>query len=228
MPGNEGGASPWARWLKACVAGAVLAWVGFAPAPTSAHRRADPGAVAANGLVIPALTHGEMAVVAQHAGAIRTLVADQARTDPTFRRLANFAALQRTYCLWGLVPGSLSDEDNPFNACLHAYLGALRALVVHMREMPGGAPAARLSDQMTREMVGSDAASRLCRSSGADFNTAEVIIPQWRDILGYPPTLVSFAGLALMLGTGVWALGASGTRRGRHEPPWHRPAPPSE
>lgn len=195
------------RWVVRACAVLLLVCMGLGPDGASAHRAVDAGTLAANGLVIPSLTHGEMAVVARHAGAIRALAGSQQRTDPTFRRLANFAALQRTYCFWGLVPGSLTDEDNPFNTCLHAYLGALRALLVHMQEMPGESGEARvLVGRIEQEMVASEAASSLCRSSGADFNTAALIVPEWRDVLGYPPTLLTFAGLALMVAAGAWGV----------------------
>ena len=37
-----------------------------------------------------------------------------------------------------MIPGSLSDENSPFNECTHAYLAATRALVSHLQEMKGG------------------------------------------------------------------------------------------
>ncbi|MEP9353371.1 hypothetical protein ABLE93_07210 [Xanthobacter sp. KR7-65] len=176
-----------------------------------AHHRPEP-AGGTGGLAIPALTHGEMAVVARHASTIRALADAQQRTDPTFRRLANFAALQRTYCLWGVMPGSLADEASPFNACLHSYLAALRALLTHMGEMPDGERARLLASRIAAEMVASAAAWDLCRNSAERFSTADVIVPEWRDVLGHPPSMLAFAGVAVLAAAGVWAVSGSGRR----------------
>jgi len=185
------------------LAGSVVLALG---APNAqAHHRVDPAALLAGGIVIPNLTHGEMAVVQQFAPAIRDLAATSAPTDPTFRRLANFAALQRTYCLWGFMPGSLADEESPFNECLHAYLAALRALLTHMQAMPERAPLARaLASEIDRTMPGTGSADLMCRNSGAAFSTAQVIVPDWRDIAGHRPTMLTVMGLAFVFATGCW------------------------
>lgn len=203
---------PLARRLPAVVlAFGLLA--GLLAAPASAHRRVAPDAVAARGLAIPNLTHGQMAVMAAFAPAVRALAGDQGRTDETFRRLANFAALQRTYCLWLLMPGSVSDEASPFNACAHAYLATLRALLLHMQDMPERRPAARaLAAEIEREMVRHEASLNLCRYSAEDFNTAEVIMPKWRDVPAHGPSLLTLAG-TLALGMGACGLGAMALRR---------------
>ncbi|WP_127089388.1 hypothetical protein [Aquabacter cavernae] len=176
-----------------------------------AHHPVDPATLVANGLPIPALTHGEMAVVSRHAAVIREMADDQGRTDPTFRRLANFAALQRTYCLWGLVPGSLADEESPFNGCLHSYLAALRALLVHMQDMPGAAQQAPLLvRQIDQEMVASEAAASLCQHSAEIFSTGHVIIPDWRDVLRHPPSILALAGVACAAAAAAVAASAFG------------------
>lgn len=180
----------------------VLAW---GTATARAHHRIDPAALLAGGIVIPKLTHGEMAVVQQFAPAIRDLAGASGATDPTFRRIANFAALQRTYCLWGLVPGSLADEESPFNECLHAYLAALRALLSHMQEMPERASRARaLASEMDRQITGAASADLLCRNSGGAFSTAQVIVPDWRDIAGHRPTMLAILSLAFVVAAGCW------------------------
>lgn len=207
--------------ISAAIAGLILgvmsaAYGLLAPAPAWAHQRASQDALLASGLSIPNLSHGEMAVVERYAPAIRRLADSQVRTDPTFRRLANFAALQRTYCLWGLAPGSLDDEASPFNECLHAYLATLRALLVHMQGMPDGGRAAALASQMEQAMVESNAASNLCRNSADAFNTAQLIVPQWGDIVSHPPTALALMGLAIMAGAGALAVfGPGGARTGR-------------
>ncbi len=189
----------------ASLLGAIVFAMALLVLPAGAHSRDGGGDLP--GLDIPGLTHGEMAVVAQHAGAIRALAERQTRTDPTFRRLLNFAALQRTYCLWGLMPGSVSDEESPFNACMHAYLSALRAVLLHMQGMPGAqAPALRLGADVAQEMERSAAAAVVCQYSGAPFNTAEVIMPPWRGIAAHPPSLLMACATALLLAAAGVAL----------------------
>jgi hypothetical protein len=201
-----------ARGKALTVGLAATAFVTFGCGAVQAHHRTDPATVTANGLAIPALTHGEMAVMASHAAAIRALADKQARTDPTFRRLANFAALQRTYCLWGLMPGSLADEASPFNECLHSYLAALRALLVHMQGMPDGGERTRiLAGRIDAEMVAEAAASKLCQNSTDTFNTAEIIVPDWRDMMRHRPTILTLAGVLVVAAAGVWA--ATGRNR---------------
>ena len=67
-----------------------------------------------------------MQVIADNLSAIRDLADRQEPTDLTMRRLQDFVNLQSFACLWGLVPGSLTDERSPFNECAHSYLAALR------------------------------------------------------------------------------------------------------
>ncbi|MFG1403710.1 hypothetical protein [Xanthobacter sediminis] len=198
--GRRSGACVWRLALL------VPAWLALlAPLPANAHRQTVQGE--RSGLEIAGLTHGEMAVIAGYAPAIRAAAQSQMRTDPTFRRLANFAALQRTYCLWGLMPGSVADEDSPFNACMHAYLSALRALLVHMRDMPGRQDAAlKLDQEMTRELERNAAFNVICQFSSESFNTAEVIMPEWRDIARHPPSLLAAGGVVVALGAAGAAL----------------------
>ncbi|MFG1418981.1 hypothetical protein V5F38_12685 [Xanthobacter sp. V0B-10] len=208
---KKSGADAGGRRAGACARRlAVLVVALLAPLQALAHRGTAPGD--RSGLEIAGVTHGEMAVIAGFAPAIRAVAQNQTRTDPTFRRLANFAALQRTYCLWGLMPGSVSDEDSPFNACMHAYLSALRAVLVHMRDMPGRQDAAlQLDQEMTQELARHAAFNVICQYSSESFNTAQVIIPEWRDIARHPPSLLAAGAVAAMLG----AAGAALFRRPR-------------
>jgi hypothetical protein len=183
----------------------VSLWSGLGSGAARAHHRVDPAALLAGGLVIPNLTHGEMAVMARFAPAVLDLAAEPAPTDPTFRRIANYAALQRTYCLWGLVPGSLSDEASPFNECSHAWLAALRSLLGHMQDMPERAARARaLAADIDAAMEGAGSADLMCRNSGAAFSTAQVIVPDWRDIPGHRPSLLMLMGLTITVGAALW------------------------
>src|ERR1700712_315485 len=121
------------RHAAASLVGAVLLLAMAFPA--CAHRIGTSGPT--SGISIPSLTHGQMSVIADYRGRILDLASRQLDTDLTFRRLMNYGNIQYTYCLWGLVPGSLRDEDSPFNECSHAYLSAAQALLVYMRTMSG-------------------------------------------------------------------------------------------
>src|SRR5690606_21128342 len=92
----------------------------FASSSAEAHRRSNP--VEIKGIPIASLSHGQMTVIADHRSEIMKLAAQERQVDDTFVRLLNYGNIQYTYCLWGLVPGSLSDEESPFNECAHAYL----------------------------------------------------------------------------------------------------------
>lgn len=169
-----------------------------------------------SGIPIPALTHGQMAVIASYRGAILDLAARQAHTDEPFRRLMNYGAIQYTYCLWGMVPGSLRDETSPFNECSHAYLSAAQALLLYMRTMPQNSPAFQadvesLVSRIDADMVLSGASLVLCRFSGETFNTASLIRPIWSAIPSHPPSLIAFAVLAMGLAAGT--IGLAGGRR---------------
>ncbi len=195
-------------------AGFVLSFL-LALSAAHAHTGSASAGRSTDGLPIPNLTHGQMAVISDNAAEILAIAKQQGLTDPTFRRLLNFSALQRTYCLWSVVPGSLADEESPFNECTHAYLAALRALLVHMQDMPGaGASVRPLIDKIEREMIARDASLMMCRYSGEAFNTAEVVMPHWADILSHTPSLLAFGGVAALCAAAVSALVP-----GRRSPP---------
>lgn len=171
-----------------------------------------------SGIPIPALTHGQMAVVANYRGEILALAARQARTDETFRRLLTFGNIQYTYCLWGLVPGSLGDETSPFNECSHAYLSATQALLTYMRGMndkgsPLGADVEALVSRIDADMVRNGASFVLCQFSSEDFNTASLIRPNWPAVPFHLPSASAFAALAGLLGFGTMALARKPARR---------------
>lgn len=147
-----------------------------------------------------------MAVVADHLGEILAAAARQPATDPVFRKLSNYVALERAYCLYGLVPGSIEDEASPFNGCAHAYLAAAEALVRHMAAMPGAAPAA--AALVARIEAESRArAPVVCRWSGAGFDVRVVRGPEWAAVPRHGPSLATFAGLAAMAVCGAAMLG---------------------
>jgi hypothetical protein len=204
------------RRLRSVVrAAAFLAGTCLAATAASAH---SIGPVADDsGISIPSLTHGQMAVIASYRSEILALAARQVRTDEAFRRLMNYGAIQYTYCLWGLVPGSLRAEDSPFNECSHAYLSAAQALLLYMRAMPANEPAFQadvesLVSRIDADMVRSGASLVLCRFSGEAFNTASLIRPVWSDIPFHPPSLIAFGILAMGLSAGAIGLVGGGRR----------------
>lgn len=158
------------------------------------------------GIPIPALTHGQMKVVARYRQAILDLAVKEEVTDPTFRRLYNYGNIQATYCLWGVMPGSITDEKSPFNECAHAYLAATKSLLDYMVGMPKGASeATALVLQINDEMIREGAAWELCEFSAEPFSTGGFITPIWSDILfHWPSLLVCLAVLAALLIAGYF------------------------
>ena len=181
--------------------------------PAEAHRLAASNRPPPAGIPISSLTHGQMAVIARNLSAIWALADAQIESDLTLRRLQDYVSLQSFACLWGLVPGSLTDEASPFNECAHAYLAGARALLLHLRDMPRADHAAvsALVGKIEDEMLVNDASLVLCRFSDEAFNTDEIVWPLWRDLLVHPPSLATFTALVLVAG----ALGGLGVRRSR-------------
>ncbi|MER9645408.1 hypothetical protein [Mesorhizobium sp. M0199] len=164
----------------------------------SAQAHGQKSDLNSSGLQIPALTHGQMAVIADYRSEILDLAAKQNRTDETFRRLSNFANLQYAACLWGLMPGSIGDETSPFNECSHAYLSAMQAALTHLREMSADKPAVEaLISRIDADMVRNRASFVMCQFSGETFNTASLVIPDWRDIPFHLPSLIA-VGIAFV------------------------------
>lgn len=160
------------------------------------------------GLPIPSLSHGEMAVLTGYRSEIRKLAGEVKFTDPTFRTLMNYGAIQFTYCLWGLAPGAIADEESPFNECAHAYLSADKALLLHMRGMAN--KSAGVDDLVSRidvAMVKSGAAFIGCQYSGETFDTADILTPHWENIPGHHPSLAALGLCGFLLAAPV-AIGA--------------------
>lgn len=155
-----------------------------------------------------------MAVIARYRGDILDLAQRQTVTDPTFRRLYNHGNLQFTYCLWGLMPASLGDEESPFNECSHAYLATAKALLTYMATMPAAERQANaLISDIDEDMVRSGASWILCHFSGEAFSTGAVIEPRWQDVFFHLPSLaVSIATIAALMAI-AWSI--FGARRAR-------------
>ncbi|WP_244619992.1 hypothetical protein [Mesorhizobium sp. NFR06] len=181
---------------------------------TSAQAHSGSSAPPPPGIQIPSLTHGQMAVIARYRSDILDLARRQTVTDPTFRRLYNHGNLQFTYCLWGLMPGSLRDEASPFNECSHAYLATAKALLTHMATMPSAEHDAKaLISDIDADMVRSGASWILCQFSGERFSTGAVVEPRWRDIFAHLPSLAVFLVTMAALVAAAWSIfGAPRTR----------------
>ncbi|MTW17861.1 hypothetical protein GJ689_16770 [Rhodoplanes serenus] len=180
------------RGLAAAAAGLALL---LTAAPAAAHRA---GGGRTDGIPIDSLSHGQMLVIEQNRAAILDLAARTARTDETFRRLLNYTKIQHAFCLFGLMPGTLTDEESPFNGCAHAYLAGTRALLNHMRDRPGADPAARaLADKVDHALL-LEGTLALCVYSGEPYNTADVILPEWSAIPTHRPTAAALGGILVV------------------------------
>ena len=204
----------WPPRFRALAAVLFLAvWPSLLPvAPAEAH--SGSSAPPPPGIQIPSLTHGQMAVIARYRGDILSLAQAQTATDPTFRRLYNHGNLQYTYCLWGLMPGSLGDEESPFNECSHAYLATAKALLTYMATMPAAERDAKaLISAIDADMVRSGASWILCQFSGESFSTGGIVEPRWRDMLFHMPSLAVLIATVAALLAATWSI--FGTSRAR-------------
>jgi hypothetical protein len=187
---------------------AILAILVVCPAGAH-HQASNDGPI--HGVAIPAISHGEMPVIAKYRSQILELAARQPVTDSTLRRLTGFVSLQFFTCFWGLVPGSLSDEQSPFNECSHAYLAGVRELLVHMTAMSGDQSAAReIEARMNAEIAGDSNRNVVCSNSGQIFDSADVIGPDWQLAPTHVPTVLTFSAFVVLVAAG---LAVAGRRR---------------
>lgn len=182
--------------------GAVLLLIALQTGVAPAHVPGAGGAPVA-GVPIAEITHGQMPVIARHGSEILALAARQPAATEDFQRVLNYARIQRAYCLWGLVPGSISDESSPFNACSHAYLAALRDLLLRMTAAGGTPAAVDLARRVDRDMIASSTALAYCNHSATPYDTAIVVRPVWADMAGHPASAASLGSLAALL---IWAV----------------------
>ncbi len=176
----------------------------FAAGEVVAHQRTGGGSH--SGIAIPEISHGEMSIMAEHRAGIIDLAARATDTKEPFRRVLNYAQIQYAYCLWGKMPGGVTDEASPFNECSHAYLAATKAVLLTMRDMPREAAAAgEIVSAIDAGMVERGLALITCAFSGETFNTADVVRPAWADIPTHPASMASLTVLAALCGLGVLA-----------------------
>ena len=189
-------------WRNGLIVAAAIVAIS---APARAHHpRPQQGTLI--GVEIPAIGHGEMLAVANYRSDILALAQRQLRTDPTLRRLMGFVSLQHFACLWGLVPGSLTDEASPFNECSHAYVAGTRALLAHMGTMPGDQSAAKtLEARIAADIAADPVFAALCANSSETFDSGMIIGPDWGLVPSHLPTVLT--GLLLLaLAAGAWLL----------------------
>ena len=199
--------------MKRLLIALIAALVMLGAPPSHAHRISTRSGPPPQGIPIPSLTHGQMAVISDNLTAIRTLASSRIGFDMTTWRLEDYLNLQSFACLWGVVPGSIRDEDSPFNECAHAYLAAGRALLLQLRAAPGVDHNAveALIREIETEMLAHDASLTLCRYSDEPFNTNEVIWPHWSAIPSHTPTLAAFGAVfALIAGAAIWLMKRDG------------------
>ncbi len=182
--------------MRAAAAFLLLLLAFACPAAAHSNRPVASG----SGLGFPSASHGELLVLSAYRAEILALARSVVETDPDFRRLMNYAAIEFSYCGWGLAPGAISDESSPFNECSHAYLSAERALLLHMRGMPSVADqAGELASRIDADMVQHGASLIGCVYSGEGFNTADFVTPHWENIWTHAPSAVT-AGAAIVFG----------------------------
>ena len=104
----------------------------LAASPSGAHRISTRSGPPPAGVSMPSLTHGQMAVIRHNLPAIKALASARLGFDLMTWRVEDYLNLQFFACLWGIVPGSVTDEESPFNECAHAYLAAGRALLLQL------------------------------------------------------------------------------------------------
>lgn len=184
----------------------IAALVALGTSPCEAHRISTGSGLPPQGISIPSLTHGQMAVMSDNLSAIRALASARIGFDMTTWRLEDYLSLQSFACLWGVVPGSIADEESAFNECAHAYLAAGRALLLQLRQTPGADHKAveALIGKIETEMLANGASLTLCRFSDEPFNTNEIIFPRWSEIPLHPPTAAFVVLTIVAIGAATW------------------------
>ena len=190
------------RLLIALTAMVLALWT----LPAGAHRISSRDGPAPDGIAIPSLTHGQMAVISDNLSSIRALASARIGFDMTTWRLEDYLNLQSFACLWGIVPRSIADEDSPFNECAHAYLAAGRALLLQLRAAPGVDHKAvnALIGKIEVEMLANGASLTLCRYSDEPFNTNDIIFPRWSEAPFHAPTVGFAAAVLVAIGALAW------------------------
>lgn len=172
--------------------------------PAEAHHRRKSTSDA--GLAFPNLSHGQLRIMARYKNDILALANRQVRPEAETRTLQNFVSLQFAYCLWGLVPGSLTNENHPFNGCTHAYLAASKALLHRLEGAAGDTSAARaLATRINVETLQNNAAAEICANGAEPLNTADIIMPEWSGFT-FNPIVLLYSLIAFLVTAALFAL----------------------
>jgi hypothetical protein len=162
----------------------LIAMVQGAPCVSHAHGSGTPEDQ--SGFAIPSIDHAAMRVIAPYRDRIVALARQAAATDAELSALLLHNQMQAANCLWLLVPGSLTDEENPFNECAHADMAGLKALAERLSLLPQTKGAARaLISDLDRDMVLAGTSFVLCAFSRESFNTASQVRPDWPAVSAY-------------------------------------------
>lgn len=192
---------PLALASSARAAGGAFLIVALLTLPLTAHAHSgNPASGPDSGLKIPALTHGQMAGIAPFRAEILALAEQHRPADETLQRLVNHARIQFSWCLWGLMPGTVTDEASPFNTCAHAYLAATRSALLRLEEIAGDREETQaLVRRVEQAMMRNAAALELCAYSSDDYTTAAIVRPDWPLLPRHTPSigLLAVAGLGL-------------------------------
>ncbi|CCM75322.1 hypothetical protein [Rhizobium mesoamericanum] len=163
-----------------------------------AHRRSGGGSH--TGIAVAEISHGGMIMIAEYHARIIDLAGRATDTTEPFRRVLNYAQIQHAYCLWGKIPGSVTDEASPFNECSHAYLAATKAVLLSMRSMQGeAAEAEAIVSAIDAGMVLRGLALITCEFSGEAFNTAYIVRPVWKEVPLHLASMATLTGLFVAL-----------------------------
>ena len=202
--------------MRSALIALIAALFMLAPSACQAHRISTRSGPPPEGVPIPSLTHGQMIVIRDNLPAIRALASARLGFDLTTWRLEDYLNLQSFACLWGIVPGSITDENSPFNECAHAYLAAGRALLLQLSHAPDADRKAidAVTSKIEVEMLADGASMNLCRYSDEPFNTNEVIWPHWGMAPFHPPTLAALGAVFALIAAGAFALFPRTTPRG--------------
>ncbi|WP_137155320.1 hypothetical protein [Rhizobium sp. FKL33] len=171
----------WLQMLAALLAIALGSSSGFA----LAHDIAIPKDKA-KGFEIAAIDHGAMIAIAP----FRDRILDLARQIPDrnehLKALLLYNEIQSANCLWELLPGSLTDEASPMNACAHADMASLKAILDELATIDGARKAALgLVGELDQHMVLLGSSYTRCEFSDTVFYTEYQINPNWRDVILY-------------------------------------------
>jgi hypothetical protein len=193
--------------VRGALAALIAALCMLASSASQAHRISTRSGPPPAGVSVPSLTHGQMAVIRDNLPAIRALASARLGFDLTTWRLEDYLNLQSFACLWGIVPGSVTDEESPFNECAHAYLAAGRALLLQLAHEQGAEHKSidALIGKIEVEMLADGASINLCRYSDEPFNANEIIWPQWGMVPSHPPTAILATATFAALGVAMWA-----------------------